>query len=132
MAIVSSMPPALSLTRSSQSGAKAMAATWQVLYTENTVSSLIPYLFGSAEIDLSAMLAGDTIDIRIRKILTSGGGFILHDQLQYIGAQPLTHPSVHVGPLLNVYGVEISARQTGGVLRTVNFEAFHAKRLGLS
>lgn len=132
MAIVSSMPPMLSLGRSSQSGAKTMTAAWQVLFTDNTTSSAIAFLFGSAEIDLTNMQAGDVINIRVRKTLVPGGAWVLHDQMSYSGAQPATHPSAHIGGLLNVYGVEISAQQVGGVLRTINTDFYLAKRLGLS
>lgn len=134
MAIVSSMPPSLSFKRSAQSGAKGMTAVWQVVYTENTTSSALAYLFAGAEINLSGMAAGDTIDIRIRKIIVPAGAWVIHDQKTFSNAQPVTHPSIHINPIPDVYGVEIAMRQTAvaAALLTVETEFYDAKRLGMS
>lgn len=105
-----------------------MAAAWGAVYSE---SSIMAYLFGGAEIDLSTMLAGDTIDVRVRKVVISGGGWVNHDQKQYSGAQPTGHPSMRIGPIPDIYGVEVAMRQTAGVLRSIPCEFFDAKRLGL-
>lgn len=129
MAGATSVPPVLSLRRSGQSGTKAMAATWTVVFTDLS-SSTIAYLFSGARINLSTMLAGDTIDIRIRKIVLSGGAWVLHDQLSYTGAQPTNHPSVNIGSIPDVFGVEISMRQTAGTLITVETEFYVSKVLG--
>jgi len=126
-----SVPPLLSLRRSGQSGTKAMAAAWTVVYTDLS-SSTIAYLFGGARINLSTMQAGDHIDIRVRKIVISGGNWVLHDQLGYDDAQPANHPSVAIGSIPDVFGVEIAMRQTLGTLRTVECEFYAAKILGLS
>lgn len=120
-------PPMLRLKRSAQSGMKDMTADWQVLYTE---SCPMAYLFGGAEIDLSQMQAGDVIDVRVRKQIVIGGGFVIHDQVQYSNAQPATHPTMRIGPIPDVYGVEVAMRQTVGVLRTITTEFWDAKRLG--
>ena len=128
MAHASIMPPMLRLARSAQSGSKAMTAAYVVEYTE---SSVMAYLFAGAEIDLSTMAAGDVIDIRIRKQITSGGALINHDILNYAGAMPDSHVTAHINPIPDVYGIEISMRQTAGVLRNIDCEFFDAKRLGL-
>jgi len=128
MAHASIMPPMLRLARSAQSGSKAMTAIYAVEYTE---SSVMAYLFAGAEIDLSTMAAGDVIDIRIRKQITSGGALINHDILNYAGAMPDSHVTAHINPIPDVYGIEISMRQTAGVLRNIDCEFFDAKRLGL-
>ncbi|MCK5235929.1 MAG: hypothetical protein KAR06_03000 [Deltaproteobacteria bacterium] len=128
MASVSGMPPMLRLQRSAQSGAQAMAAAYAVVYTE---SSSQAYIFAGAEIDLSTMAAADIIDIRIRKQLASGGGWVNHDEVQFTDAQPTGHPSIAISPIPDVFGVEISMRQTAGVLRTIPCEFYDAKRLGL-
>ena len=129
MASVSSMPPMLRLRRSAQSGAYAMAAAYAVIYTE---SSAMAYVFAGAEIDLSTMQAGDIIDIRIRKQLVDAAGWVNHDEKSYSDAQPTGHPSIHIAPIPDAFGVEISMRQTAGVLRTVVAEFYDAKRLGLA
>lgn len=129
MASATSVPPILSLRRSGQSGTKAMAAAWTVVYSDLSVST-IAYLFGGARINLSTMLAGDHIDIRVRKVVLSGGAWVNHDQLDYDDAQPANHPSVAIGAIPDVYGVEIAMRQTAGTLRTIETEFFAAKVLG--
>lgn len=123
-------PPLLRLKRSTQSGSKAMAATYTTVYTESTISG-IAYIFAGAEFDLSTVAAGDIIDVRIRKVVVSGGGWVNHDLKQYTGAQPAGHPSKHINPIPDVYGVEIAMRQTAGTLRTIDCEFFDAKRLGM-
>jgi len=131
MAGATSVPPLLSLRRSGQSGTKAMAAAWTVVYSDLS-SSTIAYLFGGARINLSTMIAGDHIDIRVRKIVLSGGAWVLHDQLGYDNAQPVNHPSVAIGAIPDVFGVEISMRQTAGALLTIETEFYAAKVLGTS
>lgn len=122
------MPPMLRLKRSVQSGSKAMAADWTVVYTE---SSVMAYIFAGSEIDLFTMAAGDIIDIRVRKVVISGGDWRNHDLVNYIGAMPAGHVTAHISPIPDVYGISIDMRQTAGVLRTIPVEAFDAKRLGL-
>ncbi len=133
MAVVSGMPPILRLKRSAQSGAKAMTAAWQVVYTENTAASTLAYIFAGAEINLLPMVLGDTIDIRVRKILVPQGAWVNHDQKDYNDVQPVTHPSRHIGPIPDVYGVSIEMRQpaVGVALLTIETEFYDAKRLGL-
>ena len=128
MAIPGSIAPSLSLRRSTQSGNKAMSAAYVAVYSD---SSTAPWMFVSGEIDLSTMQVGDSIDIRVRKTMASGGTAIVDDTKTYTDAQPAGHQSTHIGSIINVYGVEISMRQTAGVLRTLNCEFFDAKRLGL-
>lgn len=133
MATVAGMPPILRLKRSAQSGNKLMTAAWVVEYTENTSANELAYLFAGATLDLSTMAAGDTIDVRIRKVVIAGGAWVNHDQVQYTGARPAGHPTVHIAGLPDVYGVEISMRQTAVAVAflQVAFEAYDAKRLGL-
>ena len=131
MAFATSLPPLLALRRSGQSGTKAMTVAWQVIFTDVS-SSNIAYLFGGARINLSTMLAGNHIDIRVRKRVLSGGAWVNHDQLGYDDAQPANHPSIAISSIPDVYGVEISAIQTAGALRTLECEFFVAKILGLS
>jgi len=130
MASVSSMPPMLRLQRSLQSGIYIMTAAWQVVYTESCVVS---FLFAGAEIDLSVMAGVDAIDIRVRKTLTVGGAWIVHEQAPtYVGPQPVNHPTVHIGTIANTFGIEIAMRQTAGVLRLITCEFNDAKRIGLA
>ena len=122
-------PPMLRLRRSAQSGSKAMTAAWQVVYTESGPNASA-YIFGGSEINLTPMQALDTINIRVRKIVVSGGAWVNHDQKAYNDAQPVTHPSIHINPIPDVYGVEVSMQQTAGGLRTIETEFYDAKRMG--
>lgn len=128
MAIAGSASPMLRIRRSTQSGSKTMTAAYVAVYTE---SSTQPFIFGGAVIDLSTMIAGDIINIRVRKRLASGAAWVIVDEVTYTGAQPTGHPSVYIQGLANFYGVEISMRQTAGALRTVTGEFSDAKRIGL-
>jgi len=128
MAEGASIPPILRIRRSAQSGNKAMTVAWQVVYTENCTQV---YIFAGAIIDLNNMAAGDNVDIRIRKIIIPTGAWVMVDQMNYINAQPVNHPTCQISGIPDVSGVEISIRQTAGVLRTFATEFYDAKRLGL-
>jgi hypothetical protein len=129
MAGATSVPPLLSLRRSGQSGTKAMTVAWSVVYSDLS-SSNIAYLFGGARINLSTMQAGDHIDIRVRKVVLSGGAWVNHDEPGYDNVQPADHPSIAIGAIPDVYGIEIAMRQTAGALRTIETEFYAAKVLG--
>jgi len=128
MAHAATSPPMLRLKRSAQSGQKAMTAAYAVEYTE---SCPLAYIFAGAEIDLTNMQVGDAIDIRVRKQIISGGGWVVHDIMSYTDAQPARHVTAHIGAIPDVYGIEISAIQTLGVLRTIDMEFYDCKRIGL-
>ena len=108
-----------------------MAVAWTVVFSDLS-STNIAYLFSGSRINLSTMLAGDHIDIRIRKIVLSGGSLVLHDQLGYDNAQPANHPSVNIGSIPDVFGIEIAMRQTLGTLLTIETEFYVSKVLGTS
>lgn len=129
MAGATSVPPVLALRRSGQSGTKAMTLAWTAIFSDLS-SSTLAYLFGGARINLSTMQAGDVVDIRVRKVVISGGAWVLHDTLSYEDVQPVNHPIVAIGPIPDIYGVELSMRQTAGALRTVEAEFYVAKVLG--
>ncbi len=121
MATAYGVPALLRVSRSQQSALYTMTAAWQVVYSN---SAPYAWLFASAEINLTPMILADTIDIRVTKINVSGGAQVVHHLVSYSDVQPVNHPSVHVGPLLNVFGVEVAMRQTAGVLANIQCE-FH-------
>lgn len=131
MAYATSVPPLLALRRSAQSGIKAMQAAYQVVYTDVSTST-IAWLFSGAKFNLTPMQAGDHIDIRVRKRVVLGGAWVNDDELGYDNAQPANHPSVSIGAIPDVYGIEIAMRQTAGVLRNIECEFFAAKLLGFA
>ena len=128
MAHAATSPPILRLKRSAQSGQKVMTAVYAVVYTE---SCPMAYIFSGAEISLANMQAGDAIDIRVRRQIISGGGWVVHDIMSYTDAQPARHVTAHISAIPDVYGIEISARQPLGVLRNCDCSFYDAKRIGL-
>ncbi len=128
MAIASAVAPMLRIKRSTQSGAKTMTAAYVAVYSE---SSTQPWIFGGAVVDLSNMLAGDIVNVRIRKMLAAGGAWLNIDELTYQNVQPVTHPAIYIQGLANFFGIEISMRQTAGALLTIDTEFIDAKRIGL-
>ena len=52
----------------------------------------------------------------------SGGAQVVHHLMSYSDVQPVNHPSVHIGPLLDVFGVEVSMRQTAVAVALLNID----------
>jgi len=105
-----------------------MTAAYAVVYTE---SCPMAYIFAGAEISLANMQAGDAIDIRVRRQIIAGGGWVVHDIMNYTDAQPARHVTTHISAIPDVYGIEIAMQQTAGALITCGCEFYDAKRLGL-
>jgi hypothetical protein len=103
-----------------------MAAGWQVVYTHS--ETVYPFIFSGGDIDLSTMILGDIINIRVRKQLDNTGVWTQYDQLTFTGAQPVTQPVAHIYATSSLYGVEIAMQQTAGVLRTIPCEFLDARR----
>lgn len=125
MATQFAVSPILRLRRSSQSGNYAMTAAWQTVYTQ---IQNFAWMFGSGKLDLTNMIAGDHIDVRVRTRQTLGGAWILEDQFDYDDAQPASKPKVVIGTILDTFGVLIEIRQTAGALINVYCEFFEALR----
>lgn len=115
---------ALSMRRSVQSGDKVMTLAWQTVYTD---SDAIPYLFMGGMYDLTNMVGGDTIEVRIRKRTSATGGPINHDFAQYIGAQPVNFLLVRIAAIPDIYGITVEMRQTAGIFRSIPCEFITAK-----
>lgn len=128
MARATTSPPILRLKRSSQSGQKVMAADWTTVYEE---TSLHAFFFAGARIDLSPMVAGDVVELRIQAILVEDGSLTTIDTITYTGARPSGRSLATAGYLANIYGVEVQMRQTAGVGLTLMCEFYDAKRIGL-
>lgn len=127
MATAYTVPAMLRVTRSQQSAQYTMTAAWQVVYSN---SAPYAWLFASADINLTPMILGDTIDIRVRKINVSGGAMVVHSLQSYSDVQPVNHPAVRIASILDVFGVEIAMRQTavGAALLDIDCEFFDAFR----
>lgn len=113
--------PTLSMRRSGQSGDKVpvVGGAWLVVYTE---SDTVPFLFAGGKVGLANLQAGDTLEIRTRTVGVQGGAWQPEDFQTYSGAAPTNYQVARIGAVANVYGVEISVRQTAGVARTLPCE----------
>ena len=127
MATASTTTPILRLTRSSQSGLKAMTLGYTAVFADSSTGA---WLFQGAIIDLSPMIAGDTILIRVRTQLAAGSGYANEHEMTYTNAQPAAHVQVKIPPIPNTYGVEISMLQSAGALKNIQCDFYAAKRVG--
>jgi len=72
------------------------------------------------KIDLSAMQAGDTVEIQGHERIESGGAWIKYTKtITYNDA--VDDPLVGFQPRGNPYGYRIQARQTAGTFRTIKY-----------
>lgn len=125
MAQVFAVSPILRLKRSPQSGNYTMTVAWQAVFSQ---SQAYAWLFGSGRIDLTSMVAGDHIDIRVSSRNTATGGYIVQDFFDYDDAQPVNKQKIAIGTFVDTYGLLIEMRQTAGVARVINCEFFDAVR----
>lgn len=129
MASATSVMALLAMRRSTQSGTKAMTGAYVAVYSDVSDSTLA-YLFGGGRMDLSTMEANDHIDIRVRKRLIPGGDWVVDSEMPFDNVQPDGFQIAAVGPIPDVYGVEIAMRQTTGTLRSIQTEFYAAKIIG--
>lgn len=122
------LPGLFDVKRSTLSGTYTLTAAWQTIYTD---SSTQPFSFLGGFVNLSNMQAGDTVQIRVRRIEASGGAYVLHDIMTYTDAMPANHPVAPIDGLFNMYGVEVSIIQSVGAFRNVTAEFFYGKKAGM-
>ena len=125
MATAYPTPPILRLHRSPQSGNYTMTVAWQTVFAQ---TQNYAWLFASAKIDLSNMILGDHIEIRVQTRNIQGGAFAVHDLFDYDDAQPVNKQKVTIGTIVDTFGVIIEMRQTAGVLRQCYCEFYDAVR----
>jgi len=125
MATAFAVSPILRLKRSPQSGNKIMTVAWQTVYSQ---SQAYAWLFGSGRIDLTNMVAGDHIDIRVSSRQVAAGAYVIEDLFDYDDAQPANKQKINIGTFVDTFGVLIEMRQTAGALRTLYCEFFDAVR----
>lgn len=102
-----------------------MTAAWASIYSS---SSTYAYMFSQGSIDLTNMVAGDIVEVRVSKQVDPAGTLIVHDQKQFFGVQPVERKQFKIGPILDVYGLSIDIRQTVGGLKTFYCEFMDAHR----
>lgn len=125
MATQFAVSPILRLRRSPQSGNYIMTAAWQTVYAQ---VQAFAWMFASGRIDLSNMLLGDQVEIRVSSRNIAAGPYIIEDEMIFNDVQPVQKPKIVIGSIIDTFGVIIEMRQTAGVLRTFNCEFFDAVR----
>ena len=119
------VPPILRLKRSTQSGNYTMTIAWQTVYSQNHPFA---WIFGSGKIDLTNMIAGDHIEVRISSRNTSGGGYVVEDLFDYDDVQPTGKKKISIGTIVDTFGVLVEIRQTVGVPIVCACEFYDATR----
>lgn len=125
MATMYPTPPILRARRSVQSGNKVMTAAWASVYASN---SNYAYMFSQGSVDLTNMVAGDIVDVRVRRQLDPAGNLIEQDEKQFSGVQPADRKQFKIGAMFDVYGISIDMRQPAGALKTFYCEFIDAYR----
>ena len=115
----------LKLKRSHQSGWKLMTGSYTLVYEE---SHTVAYIFCGGKIDLSPMEAGDVIDVRVRTKLEGGDSYKTMWENSYSNVQPDDRKVIRLSAIPDNYGLEVSMRQTAGILKYILCEFFDAKR----
>ncbi len=125
MATAYPVPAYLRFKRSSQSGIYPMTVAWQTVYAN---SQTYAWIFAASRIDLTNMLLGDDIEIRLSSRNAAGGAYIVQDQLLFEDVQPVETKKITIGPVMDTYGVLVEMRQPAGALITCYCEFFDAVR----
>jgi len=125
MAVMFGVSANLRIRRSAQSGNYTMTAAWQSIYSN---SQNYAWFFAAGEIDLSNMVAGDDVAIRISKRNIASGAYILKDYILFEDAQPTNQQKITIGPIMDTFGVLVEMQQTVGALITCYCEFFDAVR----
>ncbi len=126
MATAFPVSAALRIRRNAQSAVYTMTAAWQTVYA-NAMG--YAWMFAAGEIDLSNMVAGDDVEIRVSTRNIATGGYIVKDLLLFEDQQPTNLMKVTIGPILDTFGVLIEMRQPVAVaLITCNCAFYDAVR----
>jgi hypothetical protein len=84
-----------------------------------------PQRFLEGYIDLSPMASGDTIVIRQYMKITATGAYVKYAEETYSGAQTL--PLLYITTKSGRYGIKITAQQTAGTNRTLQYQFFRRR-----
>jgi hypothetical protein len=84
-----------------------------------------PQRFLEGYIDLTPMASGDTIVVRQYIKITSTGNYVKYAEESYSGAQSI--PLLYVVTKPARYGIKVTAQQTAGTNRTLNYQFFRRK-----
>jgi hypothetical protein len=84
-----------------------------------------PQRFLEGYIDLTPMASGDTIVVRQYMKIASAGAYVKYAEETYTGAQTL--PLLYITTKTGKYGIKITAQQTAGTNRTLQYQFFRRK-----
>jgi len=84
-----------------------------------------PQRFLEGYIDLSPMASGDTIVIRQYMKIASAGNYVKYAEETYSGAQSI--PLLYIVTKPGRYGIKITAQQTTGTNRTLQYQFFRRR-----
>ena len=76
----------------------------------------------SGYVDLSNLVAGDIVEVRMYIRLKEGGPWVTYHEESYSG--PLTPPIVHIAKRPESHGLKVTTTQTAGVPKSIDYEFF--------
>ena len=95
-----------------------------IIGTEHTLTTPVGNKFYMAYVDLTNIIAGDTVEIRVSLIIKTAGSHILYYLGTYSGVQ--TNPLVFVPTLPSDISWKITLKQTVGTARTFDWRVLEA------
>jgi hypothetical protein len=84
-----------------------------------------PQRFLEGYVDLTPMASGDTIVIRQYMKITATGAYVKYAEETYSDAQTL--PLLYIVTKPGIYGIKITAQQTAGTNRTLQYQFFRRR-----
>jgi hypothetical protein len=93
-----------------------------VIGTEHTLTTQTTNKFFTAYIDLTNMVSGDTVEIRVSLIIKAAGSHILYYLGTYSGAQ--TNPLVYIPSLPSDISWKLTLKQTTGTGRNFDYRVY--------
>jgi hypothetical protein len=90
--------------------------------TEHTLTTQTNNKFYTAYIDLTNMVSGDTVEIRVSLIVKTAGSHILYYLGTYSGAQ--TNPLVYIASLPSDISWKLTLKQTTGTSRNYDYRIY--------
>jgi positive regulator of sigma E activity len=88
--------------------------------TEHTLATTTTAKTRVLVVDLTNLVAGDTVELRIKSKVLTGGSALLAYFVTYVG--PVAAPVVHSIPVPGTYGATFTLKQTTGTGRNYDFE----------
>lgn len=95
-----------------------------VVGTEHTLYNPTTNKWFSAYVDLTNMVTGDTVEIRVSLIVKTAGSYILYSLDTYADAQAM--PLYHAPSLPSDIGWKLTLKQTAGTARTFDWRVYEA------